>query len=169
MIRLSNNDYSRIELHFIMDRNVTGILVRYFLPMILLVLTSFTSLYLTNKFFVIQAIIGILCLVCGVLYSAVMNLAFTPKTGNFTSIDLFNIVCILFILASLALVLYRMETLQRLADMTTGDMKKMDENMEVPEASSSDSEKKLKIMTLIIPCSYQCFMIVYCVLVMSLK
>ena len=169
MVRLTHNDYSRIELHFTMDRNISGIVVRYFIPMILLVLASFTSLYLTSSPFIVQAVITTLCLVFGILYSAVINFAFLPSTGNFTFFDLFNLICILYITTSFVLVLYRMEKIQRLADMTTTSVNKMDENLEVPEAPTLDSEKKLQIMILILSCSFLLLLIIYCILVMSLK
>ena len=102
---LTTGNFSRIGVKFIIERQLTGYFFRLYIPLILIVITSFVPFYLSFKLVVTRLILSLICFIMFALISVVISTTLTPKTGEFTTLDLYLVIGFLFSLSSLVLII----------------------------------------------------------------
>lgn len=152
-INLSTGNYSRIQAILYHSRNISGYVARIYLPMTMLVLLSFTSFLITSS--IVRVLVSLFSLSNGIILIAISTAVVIPKTGHLTSLDYFNVICLIFM---------------AIAFVVT-----------VLESGSSDSSDSLgkttifvgsrggKLTRLFIPVLFLAFLVVYTIITKSLQ
>lgn len=98
---LVTGNYSRVGLSFTIDRKTSPFISRYYLPAILIVLTSFLPFYLDAKkaIFVAAGALAVL-----LIFSGIVSTMLAPNSGVTTALDLFLLASIGTAFVSLLLV-----------------------------------------------------------------
>ena len=100
---LTTGNFSRIGVKFIIERQVTAYFFRIYFPLIIIVILSFAPFYLSFKLAFSRLIISISTFITFTLISILISVNFCPKTGEFTTLDVYLWIGFLFTAASLVL------------------------------------------------------------------
>ena len=104
-IHTVNGEFNKLKANFIFQRRIKHYVCQYYLPSTMFVLTSWTGFYLQPNNISARVLLSMASLLSICVYVGHIN-DLVVKVSYSKSVDLWNTVCILFILSTLVLVVF---------------------------------------------------------------